>query len=148
LEQPYFREETEMSIVHTGITLKNAWDVANVERGLAEEKDVRSVAVNALVDTGAFTLVINEAVRETLGLKIRSSFDATLADGSKQTYAVTEPVDIQWKDRESSCRPIVIPNADEVLLGAIPMEDMDLIVHPRKQEVVGAHGNEIVCIIK
>jgi clan AA aspartic protease len=137
-----------MSIVHTGITLKNAGDVAIARRGLAEEKDVRSVAVNALVDTGAFTLVINEAVRETLGLEIRSNFDATLADGSKQTYAITEPVDIQWKDRESSCRPIVVPDADEVLLGAIPMEDMDLIVHPRKQEVVGAHGNEIVCIIK
>jgi clan AA aspartic protease len=137
-----------MSIVYTDITLKNAWDVANAGRGLAEEKDIRSIAVHALVDAGAVTLVINEAVREALGLEIRGSFNAALADGSKQTYAATEPVDIQWKDRESSCRAIVVPDADDVFLGAIPMEDMDLIVHPRKQEVVGAHGNEVVCIIK
>ncbi|MDR1316119.1 MAG: retroviral-like aspartic protease family protein [Spirochaetales bacterium] len=137
-----------MSIVYTDITLKNAWDVANAGRGLVEEKDIRSVAVHALVDTGAVTLVINEAVREALGLEIRGSFNAALADGSKQAYAATEPVDIQWKDRESSCRAIFVPDADEVLLGAIPMEDMDLIVHPRKQEVVGAHGNEVVYIIK
>ncbi|MDR1148603.1 MAG: retroviral-like aspartic protease family protein, partial [Spirochaetaceae bacterium] len=124
-----------MSIVYTDITLKNAWDVANVGRGLAEDKDIRSVAVNAPADTGADTLVINEAVCAALGLKIKNTRSAALADGSKQIYAITEPVDIYWKDRETSCRAIVIPDADQVLLGAIPMEDMDLIVHPRTREV-------------
>ncbi|MDR1232447.1 MAG: clan AA aspartic protease [Spirochaetaceae bacterium] len=137
-----------MSIVYTGITLKNAGDVINVGRGLAQEKDVRSIAVNALVDTGAETLVINEAVREALGLQIEDSRNATLADGSEQTYAVTEPVKIHWENRKTCCPAIVIPDADEVLLGAIPMEDMDLIVHPRKREVTGAHGSKVVCLIK
>jgi clan AA aspartic protease len=137
-----------MSIVYTDITLKNAWDVANAGRGLAEDKDIRSITVNALADTGADTLVINEAVRAALGLKIKNTRSAALADGSKQIYAITEPVDIYWKDRETSCRAIVIPDADQVLLGAIPMEDMDLIVHPRTREVTGAHGDEVVCLVK
>jgi clan AA aspartic protease len=137
-----------MSIVYTDITLKNAADAAVAGRGLIKEKDVRSLAVNALADTGAGTLVINESVREALGLKIKSSRSATLANGSKQIYAVTEPVEIHWEDRETSCPAIVVPDADEVLLGAIPMEDMDLIVHPLMRKVAGAHGSEVVCLLK
>jgi clan AA aspartic protease len=137
-----------MSITYTDITLKNAGDVINADRGLIEEKDIRSLAVNALADTGAGTLVINEAVRGALGLRIRGSRSSTLADGSKQVYAVTEPVEIHWEDRDTSCRAIVAPDADEVLLGAIPMEDMDLIVHPLMGKVAGAHGSEVVCLLK
>jgi hypothetical protein len=40
-----------------------------------------------------------------------------------------------------------VPNANNVLLGAIPMEDMDLIVSAKKQEVVGAHGDEAMAIL-
>jgi hypothetical protein len=41
----------------------------------------------------------------------------------------------------------VLPGAEEVLLGAIPLEDMDLIVNPARQELTGAHGDEVVCLI-
>ena len=60
-------------------------------------------------------------------------------------YPITQPVDIHWKNRETSCRAMVLPNAKEVLLGAIPLEDMDLIVNPAKLELIGAHGDEVVC---
>jgi hypothetical protein len=42
----------------------------------------------------------------------------------------------------------VVPDAEEVLLGAIPLEDMDLIVYPARQELIGAHGDEVVCMVK
>ena len=100
-----------------------------------------------MVDTGAITLVINEAIRQKLGLKIRGHRRATLADGVALDYEVTEPVSIHWKDRESACNAYVVPNANNVLLGAIPMEDMDLIMSPKKQEVVGAHGDEAMAIL-
>jgi hypothetical protein len=38
---------------------------------------------------------------------------------------------------------VVIPGAEFVLLGAIPLEFMDLMVHPAKQELVGVHGDNI-----
>jgi clan AA aspartic protease len=114
---------------------------------LAGEK-IRGTTVRALVDTGAGTLVINEAVRRQLGLEIEGMRRAELADGTRQVYQVTEPVKIQWKNRDTVCRALVLPGAEEVLLGAIPLEDMDLIVDPVGQELKGAHGDEVVCLVK
>jgi clan AA aspartic protease len=136
-----------MGIVYSEITLKNAWDVGNVKNGIIPEKDVRAVTVNALVDTGAGTLVINEETRQKLGLTVRGVRRATLADGASAPYQVTEPVEIHWKNRDTTCPALVIPGTENILLGAIPLEDMDLIVDPQRQQLAGAHGDEVVCLV-
>jgi len=136
-----------MGIVRTEITLKNAIDVGTADRGMIKDTEIRQTTVTAVVDTGAITLVINEAIRQKLGLRIKGQRRATLADGVAHDYEVTEPVSVHWKDRESACNAYVVPNANNVLLGAIPLEDMDLIVNPKKLELVGAHGDEAMAII-
>jgi clan AA aspartic protease len=137
-----------MGIVYSEIMLKNAGDVINAQREIIPEQQVRAAAVNALVDTGAGTLVINEEIRQKLGLTIEGLRRSTLANGISETYQVTEPVKIYWKDRDCVCRPILIPGTDGILLGTIPLEDMDLIVDPQGQQLVGAHGDEVMCLIK
>jgi clan AA aspartic protease len=137
-----------MGTVYTEITLKNAADTSYAQRGYMEEKDVRECTVRALVDTGAGTLVINEAVRQQLGLTIKGLRGAYLADGLRQVCRVTEPVEIHWKNRDTACPALLLPGAEEVLLGAIPLEDMDLIFDPAARELKGAHGDEVVCLIK
>jgi clan AA aspartic protease len=137
-----------MGTVYAEITLRNAHDVGDVMRGIIKEQNVHQTTVTALVDTGAGTLVINEELRQKLDLRIESRRSAELADGGKQFFEVTEPVKICWKDRESSCSALVLPNASETLLGAIPLEDMDLIIHPKRLELVGAHGDEILSMVK
>jgi len=127
--------------VHAEITLRNVGDVTNVRRGYIKEPEIRQTNVTAIVDTGAVTLVINEDLRRQLGLEVEMPYEAKLADGSPQTYGLTEAVQIQWKNRNAVCQAIVVPNANNVLLGAIPLEAMDLIVNPSKQELVGAHGD-------
>ncbi|MDR0402390.1 MAG: retroviral-like aspartic protease family protein [Treponema sp.] len=137
-----------MGTVYAEITLKNAGDKIRVRDGTILEKDVRGTTVRALVDTGAGTLVINEAVRQQLGLEITGLRGAELADGARRAYQVTEPVEVHWKNRDTACRALVLPGAGDVLLGAIPLEDMDLIVDPAGQELKGAHGDEVVCLVK
>jgi len=137
-----------MGLVHAEITLRNAGDVTSVRRGYIKEPEIRQTIVTAVVDTGAATLVINENIRRQLGLVVESTYEAELADGSAQTYGLTESVQIQWKDRKTSCHAVVVPNANDVLFGAIPLEAMDLIINPSKQELTGAHGDKIVYIIK
>ena len=133
-----------MGIVYADITLKNATDIKDCKRGLIKEQEIRQTTVAALVDTGAATLVINEDHRQQLGLDTEDTYKARLADGSKQIYYYTEPVQIQWKNRKATLQAILVPTATEVLLGAIPLEAMDLIVNPSEQELVGAHGDEIL----
>jgi clan AA aspartic protease len=137
-----------MGTVYAEIILKNATDIGAARRGHITEKDIRQCTVRALVDTGAGTLVISEAVRQQLGLEIEGLRGAYLADGLRQICRVTEPVRIHWKNRDTTCRALLLPGAEEVLLGAIPLEDMDLIVDPSSRELRGAHGDEVVCLIK
>jgi clan AA aspartic protease len=133
-----------MGLTRTEITLKNGVDVIDAQRGYINKNQIRQMTVSALVDTGAGTLVITEALRQKLGLEVKGLHRATLTNGSKEMCKVTEPVEIQWRNRDTSCRALVVPDDGEVLLGAIPLEDMDLVVDPVRQELVGAHGDEVL----
>ena len=135
-----------MGTVFETITLKNAYDVGNAERGIIPEQEVREITVEAIVDTGAFTLIISEEVKEKLGLRIRGTRDITLANDKKEVSTVTEPVEIHWKDRDVTLPAMVLSGWGEILLGALPLEHMDLMVDPVNQKLVGVHGDEIVSL--
>ena len=132
-----------MSLVKTEITLKNSIDVGKSRQGLIKETEIRQLTVNAYVDTGAWTLVINEETRKKLGLDITGSDSGTLADGNKAKCDVAGPLEVIWKYRRTTCEALVLPDAKNILLGAIPLEALDLTVNPRR-EVVGAHGDQIL----
>ena len=136
-----------MGLVYAEITLKNAGDTSNVRRGIIKEHEIRQTTLKAIVDTGVATLVINEELRQALGLDVRGTKMATLANDTKEKVRVADPVEVHWKDREMVCQPWVVSGKGRALLGAIPLEDMDLIVDPAKQELVGAHGDEQVGIL-
>ena len=137
-----------MGIVYAEITLKNAFGVGAYRNGYIKEPEIRQATVTAMVDTGAITLVINEKLRLELGLGVQGEHQATLANEAKETVKIAEPVEIHWKNRSMTCNPLVIPGDGQILLGAIPLEDMDLIVDPARQILTGAHGEEIVSMLK
>ncbi|MDR0494508.1 MAG: retroviral-like aspartic protease family protein [Treponema sp.] len=130
-----------MGYVYADITLRNAIDVGFYMRGGMQEPDIRQVTVQALVDTGAGTLIINETLRQALGLNVLGEQYATLADRAVKMCKYTEPVEIHWGNRSSAVQAVVMEGADEVLMGAIPLEAMDLIVDPARQTLIGAHGD-------
>jgi len=136
-----------MGQVFTDITLKNVGDVILTEHGYKQEQEIRQTTVNILVDTGAGTLVITEAMQEELGLKARSEQPVRMANNDSVNVKETDPVEVHWKNRSMVCRPWVIPGAQKALLGLIPLETMDLMVDPNRQIVVGAHGDEQVGIL-
>ena len=137
-----------MGTVYTEITLKNGSDLVRLQDGSITDKDVRSLTVEALVDTGAMTLVINENICQTLGLSIEDTRTAYLAGGGGIPCKITEPVHIYWKNRDASCRAWVLPGGNDILLGVIPLEEMDLAVDLTKRELYGIHGDEVIAMIK
>ena len=136
-----------MGPVYAEITLKNATDVADAERGIIDKDKVRETTVRAMVDTCAGSLVMDEDVFLKLGLSVKGLRGVTLAGGGRMVARVTNPVEIHWKNRSTTFPALFLPGNHETLLGAIPLEDMDLIVCPKKQELVGAHGDEILMMI-
>jgi clan AA aspartic protease len=135
-----------MGNVYAEITVTNTKDMTRAQDGIITEKEIRSVTVNALVDTGATTLVINEELCQQLGLGIESTRTINLAGGAKGICKVTEPVKIQWKDRHAYSSAVVLAEGFP-LLGVIPLEFMDLTVDPIRRELVGAHGDQAVLMV-
>ena len=132
-----------MGNVYAEITVKNAYDVGCANAGQISENNVRTVILNALVDTGATTLVINEDLFNQLGLDVIETRSINIAGGGKIEGKVTSPVHIHWKNRFAAVSAVVLPGG-KPLLGVIPLEFMDLIVDPIRRELVGAHGDEAV----
>jgi clan AA aspartic protease len=128
------------------ITVANDRDEVRVQVGLL--KEVRTATMEAMPDTGAWTLIINEDVREQLGLAIVDMVDTTLADGSIDEYGLTETVKVRWKDRWANCNAVVIPGVTEILLGALPLEGMDLMVDPVNKRLAGVHGDRRLYLAK
>ncbi|MDR1803120.1 MAG: aspartyl protease family protein [Treponema sp.] len=134
-----------MGYTFAEVTLKNVYDVGQVVLGDIKESEVRQKDVKALVDTGSNYLVITEELRRELGLRITGKRGVSLADNTRRTCDVAGPVEIHWKDRYATQSVLVVPDSPNVLLGAWPLEEMDLIVDPVRQEVTGAHGDDWVC---
>ena len=59
-----------------------------------------------------------------------------MADGSVNEYEVVGPIEIKFKNRRCVVDAMVLKEDNEPLLGAIPMEDMDVLVHPLRQELI------------
>ena len=96
-----------------------------------KRQDLQPVEAEALVDTGSVYLVIPEMVRQKLQLEQQGVKEVELPDGSHRVIPYVGPVETRFKNRVAYVGAIVM--GDEVLLGAIPMEDMDLVSQPRQR---------------
>lgn len=92
------------------------------------------LAVHALADTGSMFLCVPEHVALQLQLQELERREVTTADGKKQLCAYVGPLEVRFGRRACFVGALVL--GDEVLLGAIPMEDMDLVVCPRERTVI------------
>ena len=97
------------------------------------EPGLEPIEVPALADTGSVFLCIPEHVRLQLELEVHETREVTLADGSRATYPYVGPIVVRFKNRTGFMGALVL--GDEVLLGAIAMEEMDLVVNPRDRTV-------------
>ena len=95
--------------------------------------DLQAVEVEALADTGSVHLCIPQHAQLQLGLEEIDCKEATLADGSRRLVPYVGPVELRFKNRVGFTGALVL--GDQVLLGAIPMEDMDLVVIPKTRTV-------------
>ena len=103
--------------------------MAKLQLSNPREPALDALEVPALADTGSVFLCIPESVRLQLRLEILEYRDVKLADGSYASYPYAGPVKVFLKNRTGFMGALVL--GDEVLLGAIALEDMDLVVNPR-----------------
>ncbi|MFN0083263.1 MAG: retroviral-like aspartic protease family protein [Ferruginibacter sp.] len=125
-----------MGLVYADITLINGEDLILAKRNIIGEEEIKQMTVTMLADSGAYMMAINESIQEQLKLDVKERRKAQMADGSIQEYDVVGPIEVKFKNRRCSIDAMVLPGDNEPLLGAIPMEDMDILIHPRRQELI------------
>src|SRR5262245_37251358 len=110
--------------------------------------ELEAIEVQVLADSGSLHLCIPPHIQIHLGLEEAAKKEVTLADGSTKLVPYVGPVELLFKNRVGFAGALVM--GDEVLLGAIPMEDMDLVIIPKTRilDVNPANPNVASSIVK
>ena len=111
-----------MGLINAKILLKNP-----------RKPELEAVEVDALADSAAVHLCIPPHVQIQLELDEIGKKEVTLADGSKKIVPYVGPIELRFKNRVGFAGALVM--GDQTLLGAIPMEDMDLVIIPRTRTI-------------
>jgi clan AA aspartic protease len=111
-----------MGLVNAEIILKNP-----------RRPELEPVKVPALADTAAVHLCIPPHVQIQLELKEIDKKEVTLDDGTRKVVPYVGPIEIRYKNRVGFAGALVL--GDHTLLGAIPLEDMDLVVVPKTRSI-------------
>lgn len=115
--------EKEQGIIHVEVSLSNP-----------HELKLHAVKVHALVDMDATTLCIPEHVKIQLNLRELERREVTVANGNREVVPYVGPIKISCLGR--SCFTGALVLGDRVLLGAVPMEDMDIVISPTKRQII------------
>ena len=116
-----------MGEIHADVTLENPGDRDHFRRGCGRESDIRRSTIDAVVDTGAVTLVLPQDVVERLGLEQRGTAFVSCADERREERPLAGPVTVRIGNRSMSTDCVVGPPLSEPLIGQIVLEALDLI---------------------
>ena len=112
-----------MGLTNTNIQLRNP-----------RLPELAAVEIDALADAGAVHMCIPTHIQIQLQLEEIDKKEVILADGSRRLVPYVGPIELCYKNRIGFAGALVM--GDQPLLGAIPMEDMDLVVVPKTRQVI------------
>jgi predicted aspartyl protease len=110
------------------VALANNRDVQMAEAGALTPAEVRRVRAPGIVDTGRMHMVLPQSVVDQLGLPVKGEAVVRYADARSANRQIAHEARVELLGREGSFRAIVEPDRDTVLIGAIVLEDLDLLV--------------------
>ena len=115
------------------VELTNNEDWVLSKRGHLSPEEVRSCTIESWVDIGATQVVVSKLAADSLGLDVVSKTGVKFADGRREQRDVVGNLRLTVCGRESVFRAIAEPGREDVLIGAIVLEDVDLLADPRTQ---------------
>jgi hypothetical protein len=115
------------------VELANNNDLEDARRGIIQADQVRRIGLNGVSDTGATRLVLPQTVVQQLGVPVIRQVRTKYANGNR---AIRDLVDGVWlgyaipgsqQVRSGVFKAIVEPARTDALIGAIVLEDLDLV---------------------
>jgi clan AA aspartic protease len=122
------KEKGEMGRFSVEFEVANFGDIEDVERKLLAPDKVRHLTIRGVVDSGAAKFVLPKSVAKQLGLREIGKAKVRYADGRNATRITVTGAQVTLLGRQGIFSAIVEPNRDSALIGAIVLEDLDLLV--------------------
>ena len=141
-------KEQAMGRFAVEVELSNSDDMAQVRRGAMQPNQIRRTKIRGVVDSGAARLVIPDSVVQQLGLEVSDTAKVRYADGHTGQRGIAQNVHLAYGGRGGVFSAIVEPARDSILIGAIVLEDLDLLVDCANQRLVPRDPKQIVSEIE
>lgn len=139
---------TDMGRVTVEVALANDRDLVRAEAGDISASEVRRGSVDAIIDSGAARLVLPAHIVNTLGLSEDGETNVRYADQRTARKAIVGHVHLELCGRDSVFTAIVEPDRQDALIGAIVLEELDLIVDCTRGEVRPRDPDRIISEIE
>lgn len=123
-------------VIVSGVILRNHRDEILVDEGAQPEKEIRSLTLDMIADSGSLTVGLPKSLIEKLGLPFLKHAAATLADGSQRKVEVYEDLTVMVDDRVARTQCIAKPENAPMLLGQLVLEQIDYVVDCRNQRII------------
>jgi predicted aspartyl protease len=141
-------KEQSMGRFSVEVELTNFGDLVRVKDGTIQPGQIRRTLARGVVDSGAMRLVIPELMVEQLGLDVSGMAKVRYADGHTAERGIARNIHLSYGGREGVFSAIVEPARESILIGAIVLEDLDLLVDCSKQRLVPRDPKQIVSEIE
>ena len=125
-----------MNVEYADIELINSADLFLSRKNIQSDIEIRKCNIKMRANPKLYMMAINQTIKNQLGLDVVYTKKVTLANGDVEEFDVVGPIDIRFKNRKATCNAFVLKGDSEPLLGAIPMEEMDVLIHPLRQELI------------
>ncbi len=130
------------------LIVANNRDVVNLADDESVLDKVKHVVVSGVVDSGAARLVLPQRVVDDLQLKVDSEMTVRLADNRLAKRQIVSNVWLQLLGRHSVFTAVVEPAREDALIGAIVLEELDLLVDCLTQSLHPRDPNSILTEIE
>lgn len=129
--------DTTMGKVVVAAKVANLDDLMGVQAGRITADKIRSVEVmDALVDTGATMLGMPKSLILQLGLQpFRTRLVRTA--GGLVALTIYRAARVTIQGRDCNCDVMELPDDCPVVLGQILLEQLDFVIDPMKQRLIG-----------
>jgi predicted aspartyl protease len=137
-------KEPVMGRFSVEVELTNNSDLTAADLGVIPPESVRRVKIRGVVDSGATRLVLPAIVADQLGLKASGTTNVRYADGRRADRAIVRNVQLSYAGRDGVFNAIIEPDRESALIGAIVMEDLDLLIDCTTQRLVPRDPKQII----
>jgi predicted aspartyl protease len=130
------------------VELANYDDIARARAGDIAPQQVRRTKISGVVDTGATKLVIPESTAKLLGVRTQGTAKVRYADGRSANRDLAPGVELTYFGRQGLFIAVIEPKRTTALIGAVVMEELDLVPDPKQHTLLPRDPDQIISEIE